>query len=94
MADITCRIDGEPWDADTIHEEVAERAYLGEEATYSQVSAEFAAKGCQAFRAFTGNDQPCTPRRSARTEGVGALMDLGLTPDEATAELDDMGVFA
>lgn len=95
MADIICRIDGEPWDADTIHEEVAERAYLGEETTYSAVAAEFARKGCQAFRAFTGKDEPCQPRRSARTEGVGALMDLGLTPDEAAMELDDIGgVFA
>lgn len=95
MADIRCRKCGEPWDADTIHEEVAERAYLGEETTYSAVAAEFNQKGCQAFRAFTGKDEPCKVTTSISVRSAySAMADLGLTPDEIERELEDFGVLS
>lgn len=88
--DIRCRRCGEPWDNDTIHEEVAERAYLGEETTYSEVAAEFRAKGCQAFRVFTGNDQPCKRTGANNAEAAGVLADLlGDDMDGAAALLED-----
>lgn len=93
MSDIICRFDGEPWDNDTIHEEVAERAYLGEETTYSAVAAEFNQKGCAAFSELYGpsSGDECKARSRETLHGslLGAAYDLGLTPDEAEAEVSD-----
>lgn len=64
--DVKCGACGEPWDNDTIHEEVAERIAAGLDTpahvptlatggpTYSKVAAEFRAYGCTAFAVFTG----------------------------------------
>lgn len=50
--DIYCPRCGEPWDNDSLHEEVAERESFGEPASYAQVAAEFRRHGCLALRAF------------------------------------------
>lgn len=95
MADIRCRNCGEPYDNDTIHEEVSERALVGEVATYRSVATEFAEKGCQAFRAFTGKDEPCKPTVSVSVRSAySALSDLGLPPDEIERELEDFGILS
>lgn len=59
MSDLPCRVCREPWDHDSISEEVDERDRQGintrdGEPTYDQVAAEFAKFGCGAFAAFTG----------------------------------------
>jgi hypothetical protein len=93
MSDIRCRNCGEPYDADTIHEEVAERAYVGTETTYSAVAAEFKQKGCAAFSelygASAGDECKARSRESLHGSLLGAAYDLGLTPDEAEAEVSD-----
>lgn len=93
--DIRCRRCAEPWDHDTIHEEVEERAAQGEHADYHTVAAEFRAKGCAAFRAFMGRpeDWRCERQRTATTEAAGALYDLlGDDMDGAAAMLEDFAL--
>lgn len=63
--DVYCRFDREPWDNDTIHEEVAERHRIFEDekppkeakrpiaaTDYHSVAADFRRYGCGAFPAF------------------------------------------
>lgn len=89
--DITCGRCGEQWDNDTIHEEVAERAYTGEETTYSAVAAEFRQQGCGiAFREFLGNPGQCTKVNSLRAAAADAMADLlGDDMDGAASLMDD-----
>lgn len=93
MADIRCKNCGEPYDADTIHEEVAERQYVGRDAVYTSVAAEFAKKGCAAFSELYGAsiEDECKARSQESLHGslLDAAYDLGLTPDEAEAEVSD-----
>lgn len=91
--DIRCRHCGEPYDNDTIHEEVAERAYVGNETTYTAVAAEFSKDGCKAFSELYGasieDECRANARESLHGDLLGAAYDLGLTPDEAEAEVSD-----
>lgn len=57
--DLLCKMCREPWDNDSLHEEVAERIRDGintrdGQPTYTQVAREFATFGCGALGAFTG----------------------------------------
>ena len=93
MSDIRCSKCGEPYDADSIHEEVSERAYIGEETTYTEVAAEFAKDGCKAFRELygpsAGDECAANARETLHGSLLDAAADLGLTPDEAEAEVSD-----
>ena len=90
--DITCPRCGEAWDNDCIHDEVSERALLGQVTSYDAVAREFRARGCIALRAFTGNDSLCERVRDDRTAAAGALYDLlGDDMDGASAMLADLG---
>lgn len=87
--DIRCPKCGEPWDHDTLHEEVQERIdYLHENATYAHVAAEFRRDGCGAFRGLGMN--PCQPVKSAVTAAAQAVYELmGDDMDGAASFLDD-----
>jgi len=94
--DIICPKCGEPWDHDSLHEEVAERELEGETATYHGVLREFQASGCGvAFRAFGGTmGEPCTAaERPYSAHAAEALYDLlGDDIDGAAAMLEDFGL--
>ena len=97
--DIYCPNCGEPWELDTLHEEVKERhpgsVYV--EKTYakwfSEVRSDFAARGCDAL----GNigARPCSGRKvlgAAKTRAAvsSALLDaFGDDIDGVCAELQD-----
>lgn len=90
--DLYCPRCGEPWDNDSLHEEVEERKRAGEEdANYRDVSREFRTKGCGlALRAFTGNTQPCQQVNSNRTAIAAAMADLmGDDMDGFASSMDD-----
>lgn len=85
--DIPCPICGEPWDNDTIHEEVEYRKSNGDaKATYSKVAQEFRSKGCVTFN---GASQ-CKPSNSFRQQAIRMTYDLlGDDMDGAASLLDD-----
>ena len=74
MADIKCRNCGEPWDLDTLHEEVKERdedGYVWEdgetyESKFRQVRQEFRKKGCGTFSWAS----PCAPTLDEASRSV------------------------
>lgn len=68
--DLICTHCREPWDNDTIHEEVAERnAHFGTQATYKSVLGEFYSLGCGAMFAFAS-----LPHRTREDGSVEAIM--------------------
>lgn len=89
--DLYCRRCGEPWDSDSLHDEVRERVEVGEQATYEQVAREFVRFGCAAFHVMMG--QPAAWRcelnpNSGRASASGALMDV--MPDDLDAVASTM----
>lgn len=86
--DIMCPRCGEPWEIDSIHEEVAERVYEGRTATYASVAREFQSRGCAAFTAYGAR---CTglPDKG-RAAAASAMYDLlGDDLDGAASMLED-----
>jgi hypothetical protein len=87
--DLHCPSCGEPWDFDTLHEEVSARKEDGQnDATYEKVAAEFRAKGCNALATSHGPQRHCTPDNNAPVRQ--AIYDLlGDDMDGAAAMLED-----
>lgn len=77
--DIYCPVCGEPWDNESLHEEVALRNQVGEDTSYAVVSAEFRRDGCKAFREFGAS--PCT--RPERTGDGMTRADMAASPHRA-----------
>ena len=98
MADIYCSKCAEPWDMDTLHEELDYRKhYLGEPDDYQQachaLKAEFYGKGCAAFT-FAIN-QPCAPADDASKDrafiSAALYSAFGDDLDGVASELADLG---
>lgn len=102
--DIYCKRCGEPWDMDTLHDEIDYRcdgnapdgdAY-GE--LYRTVRSDFYARGCRAFTYAVGeNPSWCKATGSARAAVAGALYDaFGDDLDGVASDLMDaeyLGLF-
>lgn len=96
--ELTCPRCGDTYDNDEIHEEVSERALIGETTTYAEVAAEFRTEGCGiALRELYGSTGPCERVRSMRTEAASALAELlGDDMDGYAAMMEDadmLGIF-
>lgn len=103
--DIYCSICAEPWDMDSIHEEIDLRKSDGRmpatsnqaeyDPLYSQIRNEFATKGCRAFTFgySDGNDwcKPSNdPKAQFRAELASAMYDLmGDDLDGVASMMDD-----
>lgn len=89
--DIPCPVCGEPWDNDSLHEEVATREADGDvTASYAKVAAEFRSKGCKALGAAFGPQSSCVPNNDMRTQVAGMLHDmLGDDTDGIAAMFED-----
>jgi len=88
--DIYCPRCGEPWDHDTLHEEVGARVSEGRKASYATVAAEFRRRGCEALESYGA---PCNPEGigSGYAEAASALYDLlGDDMDGAAAMFEDL----
>jgi hypothetical protein len=91
--DIRCPKCGEPWDMDTLHDEVeARNGALAAifrrpyEVEYNEVSADFRARGCPALTSYAA-----TCSQATASPGIGILYDLlGDDLDGAAAMLDDL----
>lgn len=81
--DLYCPKCSEPWDNDSIHQEVEDR---GGNATYHAVAAEFRARGCEALGASHGEGQ-ANPYASALYDLLGDDM------DGAAAMMEDYSEF-
>jgi hypothetical protein len=90
--DVRCKVCGEPWALDTLHEEVQTRKQAGEKATYQSVAAEFRAVGCKALREVGADD--CSRRTGGTAtvdEAIQALYDInGEDMDGAAAGIEDL----
>ena len=86
--DIYCPKCREPWDHDSLHEEVDWRKYEGKPASYDSVKAEFFKDGCEALTAF---GTCCT----ARPEGRSVVLDelYGLFGDDLDGLMSDLEDF-
>lgn len=97
--DIYCPRCGEPWDIDSIHEEVTYRQELGETmVSFYGIHRDFARRGCLALTVFGVSEADC--RRdtgNARAMASGVLMDiLGDDIDGVASLMDDasaLGMF-
>jgi len=90
--DILCPRCGEPWDNDTIHDEVSVRREVGEPADYHNVAAEFRLRGCHTFRESIG-PVVCKENDSQAAVTAGVLYDLlGDDMDGAASMLADLGL--
>ncbi len=98
MADIYCSKCAEPWDMDTLHEELDYRKhYLGEPDNYQQayhsLKAEFYGKGCAAFT-FAINE-PCAPADEASKDrafiSAALYSAFGDDLDGVASEMADLG---
>lgn len=96
--DLYCPKCGEPWENDSLHDEVAARQEEDIDATYKEVAADFRSRGCEVMK--FGFDGRCSAPSEGtdRTFGLtrqaaaSALYDvLGDDMDGAAAMLDDMG---
>lgn len=100
--DIYCPIDGEPWDFDSLHEEVDYRIHYGtlefkqlptHDERFKAVREDFYRRGCQAL-GYAMKDVPCTPTHSLQAQAASAIYDLlGDDIDGAASLLDDSGLF-
>lgn len=85
--DVRCPRCGEPWDNDSIHDEVEARQERGQQADYASVAAEFRRSGCVAFREAFGAAR-C--ERRPGMEPISVVYDLlGDDMDGAAAMLED-----
>lgn len=96
--DIYCVRCGEPWDIDSIHEEVTYRQESGEEVSFNGVRRDFSRRGCLALTAYGVSEVDC--RRdsgNARAMASSALMGiLGDDIDGVASLMDDahaLGMF-
>lgn len=80
--DVYCPNCGEPWDHDSMHEEVEAR---GLDATYDQIAAEFRRRGCAALIAGFGMSD-CA-RRTIAAEGRGVLTRSAETAEARAARV-------
>jgi len=81
--DVYCKVCGEPWDNDTLHDYVEENG-----GTYQEIARTFRSKGCGV--AFAEWSVTCEPRKGRDTEALGLLYDLlGDDMDGASAEYED-----
>lgn len=91
--DIICPKCAEPWDNDSIHEEVDNRRDDGDTtADYYKIAAEFRRKGCQTFTYAWDGDcgNQLTDRQAFRAQLAGVAYDmLGDDMDGAASLLDD-----
>lgn len=89
--DIPCPRCAEPWDNDSIHEEVSDRRDYGgdNDATYHTVLAEFRSKGCEALTAYGAQCNPAT-LNSFRAQVTSAMFDIcGDDADGVASLMDD-----
>lgn len=98
MQDIYCPRCGEPWDIDSIHEEVTYRQEIGETVSFNSVRREFSRRGCLALTAYRIPEDECVrDTGNARAMASGALMDiLGDDIDGVASLMDDahaLGMF-
>ena len=98
MADIYCSKCAEPWDMDTLHEELDYRThYQGEPDDYQQayhaLKEEFYGKGCAAFT-FAINE-PCAPADEASKDkafiSAALYSAFGDDLDGVASEMADLG---
>jgi len=90
--DIYCPKCAEPWDNDSVHEEVDARREEGRESTYRQVARQFQVKGCAALASAFGpvSCEPASDRDLTRAALASAAYELcGDDMDGASATLDD-----
>lgn len=92
--DLICPVCGEPWDNDSLHEEVTERRNAGKfDITYSNVAVDFRQRGCAALETAFG-PQDCKRGDSFRAEVSSAMFDLlGDDMDGAAAMMEDFEMF-
>ena len=98
MQDIYCPRCGEPWDIDSIHEEVDYRQGSGEEISFNGVRRDFSRRGCLALTAYRVSESDCVrDTGNARAMASGVLMDiLGDDIDGVASLMDDahaLGMF-
>lgn len=99
--DIRCTKCGEPWDLDTLHDEVADRTHLNEltgalrqevmadyDNHFAEVRADFARRGCEAL---FGAKHNTTPDREAAGVSAALFDLLGDDIDGIGAMLEDAG---
>jgi hypothetical protein len=94
--DINCPVCGEPWDIDSLHDELTER-YDGDpprgdayQKEFSELQAEFYRKGCVAFSDVVQCERP--EGGSMKAMASSALYDiLGDDIDGIASMLEDMG---
>lgn len=91
--DIYCPKCREPWDNDSLHEEVDARREAGRTATYDSVKREFFADGCAALSEAFGCD--CNPATvgQGRSVVLDELYDLfGDDLDGLMSDLEDFRI--
>ena len=96
--DIYCPRCGEPWDIDSIHEEVTYRQEVGEEVSFNGVRREFSRRGCLALTGYGVSEADCvSDPGNLRAHASGVLMGiLGDDIDGVAALMDDasaLGMF-
>lgn len=99
--DIYCRTCSEPWDNDSLHEEVearlarkADNERLGATftlgTTYDEVAADFRKRGCKALVNGFGPQRSCVPGDPAQTEAFTVIYELmGDDMDGAASSIED-----
>lgn len=89
--DIYCVRCGEPWDLDSIHEEVDYRQGNGEAVSFNAVRRDFSRRGCLALTAYGVHEADCVrDEGSAVAMASGVLMDLlGDDVDGVASMMDD-----
>lgn len=95
--DIYCPKCSEPWDMESIHEEIDNRHDGTKpddyDKAYKQVKAEFYSKGCKAFTyAWDGDCEPATDRDKERAYIASALYSaFGDDLDGVASDMADLG---
>lgn len=99
--DLYCPICTEPWDNDSLHEEVdarkeqqADNARLGagftKGTTYDAVAADFRSKGCRALTNAFGSQSRCKVVDAGKSATLAVIYELsGDDMDGAMSDMDD-----
>lgn len=93
--DIRCPKCGEPWDLDSLHDEVADRKQWADNPateTFDSVCKDFYTRGCEALTSFGGRCNPEVDAKAATLASVTYDV-LGDDIDGAAAMLEDAEVF-
>jgi hypothetical protein len=95
--DIYCVRCGEPWDIDSLHEEVDERNETGETASFDTVRGDFYSRGCAALSNAFGTvkcerSEPVSNGKLSPAMAMSVLVDImGDDIDGVAAMMEDYG---